>query len=860
MFTRLIKILLPVIILLPIMAFAAEVPAEILLLGPAEQKLPLHATDAARAYGLDKLLEADQANRSDWWPAAGDRLAWNSSTELRWRTVATTDGSVTLDKPADGKIAVAWLALYLDADRWMKAKVKVTGFHLLQVWLDDEKVGAKTAADIKPADSDAELKAGNVEGEVKLETGKHLLLIKTVYDPAGSGDWNVQVDVSSDDLLPRLTSDATRTIGLHLLLDRPKVGSVSVSPDGKIAAISVSKVKDADGGSDRWLELRATDSGKLLRRFDGSMAISSIDWLPNGKEFSYTQYEDKKATVWIVNIVTGETRTLLKDVENFSGYEWSPTGDFMIFTQTEKAEENKSGLHKLDGMPDRWPNFRDRDFLFRVENPSGVISRLTNGYQSTDLHDIREDGKKIIFTSSVYQYQERPYSTTTVYQLDLESLQADSLFAGGWMGGIAYSPDGKTLLIHGGPSLFGELGKDVPAGVIPNDYDTQAYLYRLADQKVEAITRKFDPSIAQSQWRGDNIYFRVIEGEYENMYRYNVRKGKYQKLDTGVEMTDRFDVASKSEVMVYTGGSATVPQKAFAMNLKKDKSQLLLDPAAAEFSHVATGKVEPWNFVNKSGRTIQGRIYYPPGFDASQKYPLLVYYYGGTSPVGRDFGGRYPKNYYAANGYVVYVLQPSGCYGFGQEFSALHVNDWGIINADEIIDGVSQLVADKPFINGEKVGCMGASYGGFMTMLIQTRTDMFAAAVSHAGISSLSSYWGEGFWGYLYSSVATANSFPWNRKDIYVDQSALFNADKIHTPLLMMHGDSDTNVPPGESRQLYAALKLLGREVELIEVAGQDHWILDYKKRLLWKRSIMAWFDRWLKDQPQWWNELYPEK
>jgi dipeptidyl aminopeptidase/acylaminoacyl peptidase len=107
--------------------------------------------------------------------------------------------------------------------------------------------------------------------------------------------------------------------------------------------------------------------------------------------------------------------------------------------------------------------------------------------------------------------------------------------------------------------------------------------------------------------------------------------------------------------------------------------------------------------------------------------------------------------------------------------------------------------------------------------------------------------------------VATANSFPWNRKDIYVDFSPLFNADKITTPLLLLHGSSDTNVPPGESTQMFTALKLLGRDVKYIQIAGQDHHILEYKKRKIWTKTIIAYFDKYLKNQPQWWNSLYPD-
>jgi dipeptidyl aminopeptidase/acylaminoacyl peptidase len=105
-----------------------------------------------------------------------------------------------------------------------------------------------------------------------------------------------------------------------------------------------------------------------------------------------------------------------------------------------------------------------------------------------------------------------------------------------------------------------------------------------------------------------------------------------------------------------------------------------------------------------------------------------------------------------------------------------------------------------------------------------------------------------------------ANSYPWTRKDLYVEQSPLFNADKIHTPLLFLHGDSDHNVPVGESIQMYTALKLLNRPTAMVLVKDQDHHITDYAKRLRWQQTIWAWFARWLKDEPQWWQAMYPDK
>jgi dipeptidyl aminopeptidase/acylaminoacyl peptidase len=233
---------------------------------------------------------------------------------------------------------------------------------------------------------------------------------------------------------------------------------------------------------------------------------------------------------------------------------------------------------------------------------------------------------------------------------------------------------------------------------------------------------------------------------------------------------------------------------------------------------------------------------------------------GGTTPTARLLEFSYSMHLYAAQGYIVYTLNPSGTIGYGQEFRARHVNAWGKRTADEIIQGTKRFYQAHPAVDSTKIGCFGASYGGFMTQYLQTQTDMFAAAVSHAGISDITSYWGEGYWGIGYCAAANTNSFPWNNSELFVGQSPLFHADKIKTPLLLLHGDADTNVPVGESIQMFNALRILGKPVELIQVEGENHGIADYHKRITWVKTIMAWFDKYLKDQPQWWEEMYPDR
>ena len=257
-----------------------------------------------------------------------------------------------------------------------------------------------------------------------------------------------------------------------------------------------------------------------------------------------------------------------------------------------------------------------------------------------------------------------------------------------------------------------------------------------------------------------------------------------------------------------------------------------------------------------------GFYFLPADFDSSKKYPVIVHYYGGCSPTSRRFGNgsHYPAHYWNALGYIVFIVNPSGASGFGQEWASRHVNTMGEGPAQDIIDATRQFIKDVPQVDADKIGCVSASYGGFMTQYMLTKDNPFACGISHAGISDHTSYWGEGYWGYSYSEVSAANSYPWTRKDLFVDRSPLFNADKIKKPLLFTHGTADTNVPVGESIQMYTALRLLGTPTAFIEVEGENHGIMDPVKRTKWIDSMVAWFDRWLKGDASWWNAIYTPK
>ena len=828
-----------------------------LLLGPFHAPLPAFHDSNDKSFKIEDLLLFNEFDFQQLSPRVGDSFTWHDGSVTPWQIIGNGKGEIQIETDSEDP-SLAYLATYINTKRYIRGKLHVSSLQPFRIYLDGQLIKTNTKNSLDSAEE--------ISTDVCLETGVHSLIIKSAYSKSENSAWRIhaslEVNEKEEDPGFQLTISPKVFMSIAQLLDSTQVINASISPDGSLAAVILRDSLPPSDDSETWIELYWVKSTRLYQTYRGGTSISSINWASTGKKFSYTTRNRSEGTIWVADVDTGQSSPLLKNIINLGNHTWSPEGSFIVYSVSENGASDRPGVKRLQNIADRQPGWRNKNQLYKINVQSGVRQRLTAGELSASLNSISPDGTKILFTRSVIDYSVRPFSITELYTLDLQSLETSLLWQGSWFNSAQWNPEGDKLLILGGPSTFGQIGIDIPNDTVPNEYDTQAYLFDLATQDIDPISREFDPAINQAIWSRTEkcIYFTTNDRSFRHLYRYDLTNKTFEFIECGVEVLGAFSIAAEIPVAVYTGSSATVPPQSFTIDLLSREYSLLHNPSQKDFAETKFGEVKPWTFMNKNGVTIEGRVYYPPDFNPNEKYPCIVYYYGGTYPVTRDFGGRYPKNLWAAQGYIVYVLQPSGATGFGQKFSAAHVNDWGFTVADEIIDGVKKFLEAHICVDSNRIGCIGASYGGFITMLLLTRTNIFAAAVSHAGISSISSYWGEGYWGYVYSAYAAANSFPWNRKDIFVNQSALFNADRISTPLLLLHGSDDTNVPPGESIQLFTALKLLGREVEYIQIEDQNHSILTYNKRILWTKTIMAWFDRWLKKESGWWDDLYPNR
>ena len=742
-----------------------------------------------------------------------------------------------------------------------KATIAVEGLEQYRLFVDGEQVAVN-----------------GDKAETILTPSQHTVVIKYLTRKNASSDKkSIKLTVTAANGAPLSVGDAAakRAYNIYDVICAPNYPSVSISPNGKFIVVRKIWV-DRKGNNHSISELRNSQTNRVMATFE-----ESVKWMPASNKLYFTQKasdssiageEKQDGTLQLITInpLTMEREVLAANIPD-GWFQFTPDEKTLIYTLTTEGRKKDPQVYDVKEPEDRQPGWRERSNLAKYDLASGILQPLTFGYHNIYLMDISADSRYLLIGKEEERLTKRPTTLTSFYRLDLGSMNASSattpkvetlIEKGEFLNSAQFSPDGKSILVSASPEAFNGIGKNVEEGQTPSMIDTQLYLMTLSDKKVRPLTRDFNPNVQSVEWsKGDgNIYFTAEDKDCVHLFQLNPKSGKFTLLKTPEEYIKSFSLASSAAEMAFSGQSASNADRLYKMNTKALKSQLVDDLSARELKDVELGECKAWNFVNSRGDTLCCRYYLPPHFDAAKKYPMIVNYYGGCSPTSRMFQSRYPHHVYAAMGYVVLVVNPSGATGFGQKFSARHVDTAGEGVAEDIISSTQAFCDEHAFVNRKKIGCIGASYGGFMTQYLQTKTDLFAAAISHAGISDHTSYWGEGYWGYSYSEVSMANEYPWTNKHLFVDQSPLYNADKIHTPLLFVHGTADNNVPVGESIQLYTALKLLGRPTAMVLVDGQDHHIIDYEKRLKWQNTIFAWFAKWLQDDASWWTEMYGDE
>ncbi|MCF6434813.1 prolyl oligopeptidase family serine peptidase [Pseudoalteromonas sp. MMG022] len=797
---------------------AAQLDEEkIQFLGPLTTYNSIKPNNTARQSKIIQTLLPSLQSRSTSLSVFGTQLKWQKMSDIK---ALTMEG-------------IQALKFQFSTKRFTQGKLVLTGIKTAHVYLN------------------AELQTGKNEYDIQVPTGDHqVIIIAEQVD-----NWNeVKIDYTPkaehDQIV--LTNKEQHALSAKQLFDAPTITAISQSPNGQYYLTTSRHYADNTGNTPQTETLLKNEESKILYRFNGVNA-SSVAWRADSQQLAFVQ--DQKVT--LLNMKDFSTQVIAQNLDGASGFDYFDDNT-LIFSWSKSEESAHKLVKHYRGLEDRWSYARANSQIFLLDLNSGLINALTEGKLSHQLEDYNAQRNTILVSRNPQDYNAPPHMLTELLEVHLSDSKQTLLGKYRTFRTAKYAKDGIYLVA--GPDFSQGLGRTIPKDMLANNYDGQLYKMDFNGKNHEAFSKQFNPSISDIDvLKNNDVVLKVIDEDKQQLYLFDESKSRFSHIESGLDVVENFTTTSHSkhhEILV-TGTQASSPQQLKRITLKNNRVELLWNSKdiAYQYSDVAT--LDEFNFTNQSGVQIKGRVYLPHDLDKSKKYPALVYYYGGTSPVSRAFTGRYPFNLWAAHGYVVYVLQPTGATGFGQKFSAEHVNAWGEHTAQDIIDGTKAFAQAYPFIDPARIGNLGASYGGFMTMLLATKTDMFSASIAHAGISNITSYWGQGWWGYLYSGEASKNSFPWNNPTLYSQHSPVFHADKVTTPILLLHGDADTNVPPGESHNMYTALKLLGKDVELIEYKGADHQIFARDRRFHWWNTMLAYFDMHLKDEPQWWQFIY---
>ena len=703
------------------------------------------------------------------------------------------------------------------------------------------------------------------------QRGQYSVVVKYIPDTAAL-TLKVEADSSQISILNPQWSmvNGKRPFSLDDVMEMKHFTGLGLSPSGRYATISTWWY-DHEGKQQRRNELINLANGTQC-----VVPLGGLRWMPKSDRLLGTRTVDGKRQLVSYSPDNFSEQILCADLPA-DNYAMSPTEDFLILTKSEDGPDRESGVYEILNPEDRQPGYRKRTNLSRFDLNTGLLQPLTFGNRNVTLDAIAPDGSYIIFTVSQNAMGPRPTEISSAYRLNLQTMVCDTLFVrDGFVSSLTLLPGTDKLLVKGSAEAFHRIGCTLPESLTPNYYDFQLFLLDINTRQVQPLTCDFTPAIqtVKAQRDGKAAYFTAENGDSVSLYRYNVANSTITRVDQPLELVQDFALSTDGTTLLYYGSGPCTPETLYSIKFESRKSSVspieggrkgglskLADSDPDRMAEIALGTCHDLRFRSSRGYDLTAFYYLPPDFNPAAKYPVIVDYYGGCTPTSKRFGGggHYPAHYWNALGYVVLCCNPSGASGFGQEWASRHVNTMGEGVAEDIIETVQHLI-NNTWVDADAIGCVSASYGGFMTQLLLTKTDMFAAGISHAGISDHTSYLGEGYWGYTYSQVSAANSYPWTRKDLYVDRSPLYNADKIHTPLLFTHGTADTNVPVGESIQMYTALKLLGVPTAFVLVEGENHGIMDFHKRKKWINTMVAWFDKYLKHQPAWWDAIYTPK
>jgi dipeptidyl aminopeptidase/acylaminoacyl peptidase len=662
------------------------------------------------------------------------------------------------------------------------------------------------------------------------------------------------------------------------------VADPRISPDGTTVAYVVRAVDREANAYRSAIWLAALDGSSAPRRLtSGEKRDAEPRWSPDGTRLAFTSNRGGKVSqLYVMPVGGGEALRLTSLKEDVEHPVWSPDGSAVAFVARvrdaaydEEDEERRAPRritrlqYKLEHVG--WTVDRPQHLFAVKADGSGTPVQITAGDFEDTAPAWSPDGSTIAFVSARHDDWDVELASD-VYLIDAPDLDALDLDAperdtperdtpaaseprrltrgGGQTDGPVWSPDGSRLAVLRYP------------GMLDDPKHTQVAVVDAATGDTALLTERLDrncnpyPTPREPAWVDEHLVFLVEDGGDTHVYRVAADGSKPPDLLVGGERAvTGFDAAAGS--LVYTATEPTLLPELFVAPFDAPEPtagpQRLTrvgEPFAAARELAAA---ERFTAVSADGSEVDAWVMLPDGFEPGRTYPALLNIHGGPyGQYGNEFFDEFQV--YTGGGYVVLFSNPRGSSGYSEAWGRAIRGPgelgpgWGSVDYEDCMAVVDEALRRFDFIDPDRLGVIGGSYGGYLTSWIVAHTDRFKAAISERAVNQFVSEWGSSDFGFDFKGYLGA--FLYEDVESYLKVSPTTYAENIHTPLMILHSEDDLRCPVEQAEQLFVTLRLLKRPVEMVRFPAESHELTRSGSpvhRVQRFELVLDWFDRYLK-------------
>lgn len=670
-----------------------------------------------------------------------------------------------------------------------------------------------------------------------------------------------------------------------------RIGSSEASPDGKQIVYQVSYYSVKENKSHTMLFVQNADGKNKRQLTKDEKSESDATWIECGKKIAFI----RSGEIWSMNADGSDRKQLSNTDGSVEGFKFSPDGKKVVFIKSipyyGSIKKNPEDLPKASGRLITDMNYRHWDhYVETIAHPFvaevtaegiGNAKDIMEGqpYESpvAPFGGIEQiswsmDSKSIAYTSRKKEGVEYAISTDTdIYLYNLSTGKTVNLC----------KPEGyKEPMIDATKSMrdqevnhqkgdmhvgydvnpkFSADGKYIAWQSMERDgYESdrnRLCVMEIATGKKKYVTESFDSNVDDYCWSKDSktIYFMGVWHATEMLYQTNL-EGKVMQITDGWYDYGSVQLANNSNYLLASRHSHQYGDELYIVKPGKEK-KAKVEQVTFENKHIydqlALGKTQQRWVKTTDGKEMLVWLVLPPHFDANKKYPTLLFCEGGPqSPVSQFWSYRWNLQIMAANGYIVVAPNRRGLPGFGSKWNEEVSGDWTGQCMNDYLSAIDD-AAELPFVDKDRLGCVGASFGGFSVYYLASHHNKcFKAFIAHDGAFNLES---------MYTDTEEAWFSNWEYEDAFWNKNASANAvktynnsphkfvDKWDTPILVIHGEKDYRINANQGMGAFNAARMRGIPAELLLFPDENHWVLKPQNGILWQRTFFSWLDKWLK-------------